>query len=199
MRVPPQGWLAGLIEAAHRAGAVVIFDEVYTGFGRTGEWFRYQTEGVRPDLLCLGKGMAGGFPISACIGSAEVMDAWGASRGPALHTQTFLGNPVGCAMALACMGVLEAVIPTVTAKGDWLRAELERRGLGVRGVGLMLGVLHDRAFLLSRALLQRGYLLLPAGEPSTGEVLAIVPPLVVTKRQLQGFLTALDECLAEQT
>ena len=197
MRLPPAGWLASLIETAHKAGAVVIFDEVYTGFGRTGAWFRFQAEGVRPDLLCLGKGMAGGFPISACVGTAEVMDAWGASRGPALHTQTFLGNPVGCAMALACMGVLEAVVPRVEPLGAWLRAELERRGLTVRGVGLMLGVVHDRAFLLSRALLQRGYLLLPAGEAATGEVLAVVPPLTITRRQLQGFLRALDLSLLD--
>ena len=94
IRVPPDGWLAGLIQAAHANGCLVIFDEIYTGFGRTGTPFAFQDdslEGERPDLLCVGKALGGGFPISACLGTAEVMDAWGGSKGEAIHTQTFLG------------------------------------------------------------------------------------------------------------
>jgi len=191
IRVPPPGWLAELVSRARMVGAVVIFDEIYTGFGRTGGWFRFQTEGVRPDLLCLGKGMAGGFPISVCMGTAEVMDAWGASRGEALHTQTFLGNPVGCAMSLACIGALEPLIPTVSAVGGGLRASLESRGFTVRGAGLMLGVEVADSLALSRALLHQGYLALPAGLEA--EVLALTPPLGITQGQLDGFLAAFDE------
>ena len=191
VRVPPPGWLAALVAAAHARGAVVVFDEIYTGFGRTGAWLRAHTEGVLPDLVCLGKGMAGGFPVSACIGSAAVMDAWGASKGEALHTQTFLGNPVGCAMALACIRVLDGVVPTVAARGAALRDRLEAAGFGVRGAGLLLGVsLPGHSTLaVSRALLHRGYIVLPAG--ASAEVLALTPPLTITEPQLDGFVQAL--------
>ncbi|MFT4976973.1 MAG: 4-aminobutyrate aminotransferase/(S)-3-amino-2-methylpropionate transaminase [Myxococcota bacterium] len=197
VRVPPPGWLAGLIDSAHAAGAVVIFDEIYTGFGRTGGWFAFQHAdlgGRRPDLLCVGKGMAGGYPISACVGSAAVMDAWGASRGEAIHTQTFLGNPVGSAMALAAIAEAERLLPRVSAVGGWLRGELEGRGLVVRGRGLLLGVELSESLAVSRSLLEQGYIALPAGE--SAEVLALTPPLMITQRQLSGFLSALDVALA---
>jgi len=202
VRVPPAGWLARLRALCDEAGAVLIFDEIYTGFGRTGGWFRFQAVGVRPDLLCIGKGMAGGFPISACLGTAAVMDAWGASHGEALHTQTFLGNPLGCAMALASIGALEGMIPGVLPRSAWLRGELVQRGLPVRGEGLLLGIaLPDGpdALLTSRELLHKGFLVLPAGESRAGDdprqavVLALTPPLCITRPQLQAFLDALDE------
>ena len=190
IRVPPAGWLQELADKTRAAGAVLVFDEVYTGFGRTGNWFAFQDENVRPDILVLGKGMAGGFPISACIGTAEAMDAWGASTGEALHTQTFLGNPVGCAMALACIQELEHVIPSSVDTGRWLMDELVSRGLTVRGRGMMLGIEMQNTLAVSRALLRRGFIALPAGE--SGEVLGVTPPLTTTQAQLQCFLEALD-------
>ncbi|MFT5683707.1 MAG: 4-aminobutyrate aminotransferase/(S)-3-amino-2-methylpropionate transaminase [Myxococcota bacterium] len=198
VRVPPDGWLAGLIDAAHAAGAVVIFDEIYTGFGRTGRWLALQgpaLNGRRPDLVCVGKGMAGGYPISACLGTAAVMDAWGASRGEALHTQTFLGNPVGCAMALACIAEVERLMPEVEGKGAGLKAALEATGLVVRGAGMLLGVEIERSLAVSRGLMQRGYIALPAGE--SAEVLALTPPLMIHPDQLTGFLEALADVRAE--
>jgi 4-aminobutyrate aminotransferase/(S)-3-amino-2-methylpropionate transaminase len=190
IRVPPTGWLAALADAARAASAVLIFDEVYTGFGRTGDWFAFQHEGVRPDVIVLGKGMAAGFPISAAVGTAEAMDAWGASQGEALHTQTFLGNPVGCAMARATLSVLESVIPQVNNTSAWFRALLEDRGHQVSGRGLMLGIAMDNALAVSRALLRRGFIALPAGEQA--EVLSITPPLTITDGQLMSFLDALE-------
>ena len=83
---------------------LLILDEIYTGLGRTGRWFACEHSGVVPDLICLGKALTGGFPLSACVGRAEVMDAWPPSGGEAIHTSTFLGHPVGCAMALANIG-----------------------------------------------------------------------------------------------
>ena len=86
----------------------MILDEIYTGFGRTGKWFACEHSGVVPDLICLGKALTGGFPLSACVGRANIMDAaWPESRGEAIHTSTFLGNPVGCAMALAQIKEIE--------------------------------------------------------------------------------------------
>ncbi len=193
VRVPPAGWLAELVEAAHKQGTVVIFDEIYTGFGRTGHWLRAHAEGASPDIVCLGKGMAGGYPISACVGSAAVMDAWGASKGEALHTQTFLGNPVGSAMALACIGVLESVLPTVAPRGARFRQRLTDAGFGVQGDGLLLGVRTGAVSPLaaSRRLLDRGWLVLPSGEES--EVLCLTPPLVMEDVVLDAFVDNLAE------
>lgn len=194
VRVAPPDWLAELARRAREAGALLIFDEIYTGFGRTGRRFAMEHSGVRPDLMAVGKSLAGGFPISACLGTAAAMDAWGASKGEALHTQTFLGQPVGCAMALAALDALERALPEVEPKGAWLRAELERRGLETRGLGLLLGARAPAPYALCVALLQRGYLILPAGEHDP--VLAITPPLTITREQLGGFLDALDQVRA---
>ena len=85
-----------------------MLDEIYTGFGRTGKWFACEHSEVTPDLICLGKALTGGFPLSACVGRAEIMDAaWPLSHGEAIHTSTFLGHPVGCAMALAQIEQIE--------------------------------------------------------------------------------------------
>lgn len=207
IRVPPEGWLARLVTAAHAAGAVVIFDEIYTGCGRTGDWFRFQADGllppgVRPDLVCVGKGLAGGFPISACLGTAAVMDAWGASRGESLHTQTFLGHPVSCTAALACLEVLDGVLADVPPRGAALRARLEALGLPVRGVGMLLGVEVPDPLGASRRLLERGYLVLPAGDAASpgegvpgGMVLALTPPLTLSDAQAAGFIDALAVAL----
>jgi 4-aminobutyrate aminotransferase-like enzyme len=105
MRIPPPEFLPWLRSWCDEQGALLILDEIYTGFGRTGKWFACEHSGVVPDLICLGKALTGGFPLSVCVGRADLMDAaWPASQGEAIHTSTFLGHPVGCAMALAQLG-----------------------------------------------------------------------------------------------
>src|SRR5205085_9523779 len=102
IRVPPPTFLPLLRQLCDEHQALLILDEIYTGFGRTGRWFACEHSRTVPDLICLGKALAGGFPLSACVGRAELMDrAWPLSTGEAIHTSTFLGHPVGCAMALA--------------------------------------------------------------------------------------------------
>ncbi len=202
VRVPPPGWLADLAQAARSAGALLIFDEIFTGMGRTGSWFAFQDQGVVPDLLCVGKGLGGGFPISACLGSARVMDAWGASSGEALHTQTFLGNPTGCAMALATLEVVEreGLREHAAVEGRWLSGALEALpGVqGVRGRGLMVAPelgSGARSLAASRGMLRRGWIVLPAGEQ--GEVLAFTPPLTVSHALLEAAVAALAEVLED--
>lgn len=195
---PPEGWLCQLIDKAHEAGALVIFDEIYTGFGRTGIPFAFMHDslkGRKPDLLCLGKALGGGFPISVCIGKAEVMDSWGASKGESIHTQTFLGNPLGCAMALAALEELDRLLPGVQPKSDWFRKELHKRGFTTRGRGLMVGIEHHNTLELSRNLMKRGIIVLPAGP--NAEVLALTPPLMITEEQLLFFLSQLDELCSQ--
>ena len=122
------------------------------------------------------------------------LDAWGSSQGEAIHTQTFLGNPTGCAMALACMDVIETLLPSVKPTGMWLKSRLEELGLTIRGRGLLLGIELDDSLAVSRALLSAGYIALPAGDH--GEVLAITPPLCITRVQLDGFVDALNHVLS---
>ncbi len=193
-RTPPEGWLAEVAHLARTAGAVVAFDEIYSGLGRTGARWAGEVSGVIPDLLCTGKALGAGFPLSACLGTARVMGAWGASRGEALHTQTFLGHPVGCAAARVSLRRLGATAASCARVGARLVDGLRARGLGVRGRGLLLGVeLGARSLPMSRALLQRGFLALPAGIDA--EVLSLTPPCTLSEAQQDAFLQALDDLL----
>jgi acetylornithine/succinyldiaminopimelate/putrescine aminotransferase len=209
MRAPPPGWLGELQAAAHAAGALVIHDEVFSGLGRAGTFLASESEapapgapsslrrGVRPDLLCLGKALGGGFPISACLGTAAAMDAWGASTGEAIHTQTFLGNPVGCAMAAAVLHVIdEQGLPARAAELGQRWAEGLATVPGVRritGRGLMLGVVIDDALGITRRMLERGWIVLPCGEHA--EALGLTPPLTIAEPLLDAAVAALRECV----
>ena len=209
--VPPEEFLPGLRKICDEHGALLILDEIYTGFGRTGKWFACEHSGVVPDLICLGKALTGGFPLSACVGRADLMDAaWPASRGEAMHTSTFLGHPVGCAMALAQIReIRKRDLPKHSAElGGFLLAELRAKIPGskfkvaVRGLGLMAGVelrladgrpATEAVLHAVKAMLQRGYLLLPEGEH--GNVISFTPPLTITRAQLAKTVGALAEVL----
>jgi len=122
VRLPPEGFLDAVVRLAHDHGALVIADEIYTGVGRCGvplAWDRLATR--PPDLVCLGKALGGGFPLSACLAPRDVMDAWPGSPGEALHTSTFLGHPVACAASLATLDLLE----------EGMDREAERIGRGL--------------------------------------------------------------------
>ncbi len=202
--LPPAGWLSGLAEACRRHGALLVADEILTGFGRTGRWFAVDEEGVRPDLLCCGKALGGGLPLAAVIGRRELMDAW-RRRGEALHTSTFLAHPLACAAALATLRfmvrqrLLERLPPLAAALGERLAAwKRDFPGVAaVRGRGLLWGV-----ELRSRRLAQdwakecrsRGVLML-AGGPR-GNVAQLCPPLVITRAQLAAALAVLEDALA---
>jgi 4-aminobutyrate aminotransferase/(S)-3-amino-2-methylpropionate transaminase len=209
-RVPPTGFLRGLRELCDQRGWLLIDDEIYTGFGRTGRTWACEHDGVVPDLLCAGKGLASGMPFSACLGRAEVMDrAWPPSRGEALHTQTFLGHPLGCAAALASIAVLEreGLAARAATSGEYaldrLRTKLAGREgvVEIRGLGLMLGVEFEDPDVAQRIVarcLERGVILLPSGD--RGRVVSVTPPLCIEPDALLAALDILvscsEECLA---
>ena len=211
INVPPPGFLPMLRKLCDKHGALLILDEIYTGFGRTGKWFACEHSGVVPDLICLGKALTGGFPLSACVGRADIMDAaWPPSKGEAVHTSTFLGHPVGCAMALAQISEIRRLkLCERSAKlGEFLLEQLSILHppssilASVRGFGLMAGVelrLPDgkpataAALTAIKALLHDGYILLPEGEHSN--VISFTPPLTITKAQLAKAVVALKEVL----
>ena len=197
---PPPGWLGEVARQAKAAGALFVLDEVYTGFGRTGNWFAFEHDALEPDVICVGKGMSSGFPISAAIGTASAMDAWGASKGEALHTQTFLGHPVGCAAALAVDDVLQAEGLVGRAFDLGARWRRELAGIdgvrAVRGRGLMLALelrAGCSALALSRSLLERGFIALPVG--SHDDALGLSPPLVLTDMQADAASEAIADIL----
>jgi 4-aminobutyrate aminotransferase-like enzyme len=188
--VPPDDFLPKLRRFCDAHGLLLIFDEIYTGFCRTGRWFACEHWGVVPDIVCIGKGMTGGFPLSACVGRAQFMDSWPESNGEAIHTSTFLGNPLGCAASLAAIAEMKA--KNLAERSRRLGVHLQSQ-LDLRGKGLMLGLKVDNAPRLCEQLLQRGIIALPEG--SDGEVLGLTPPLVITERQLNWCVNVLTELL----
>ena len=199
--VPPDGFLSSLLELAETHAAVLVADEVWTGLGRSGAWLRTLDVGVVPHLICLGKGLGGGLPISACLGDARVMSAW-SQADEVVHTSTFAGAPLPCATALALLDLLkrEALPERARELGaDWL--EQLDRAVGthslvtaVRGVGLMIGLDLDQRFsggaqLLQRMLLERGYITTTGG--GAREVLVLTPALNIDPSLLEAFTQAL--------
>jgi 4-aminobutyrate aminotransferase-like enzyme len=197
--LPPSGYLRQLRAVCDERKIVMIVDEIYTGFGRTGSWFAVEREGVVPDILCIGKAMGSGFPISAAAGTSQVMDAWPISRGEALHTSTYLGHPLGCAAAIATIDEIERLQLPQRARrlddelGSRLSALSSLDGVvEVRGRGLLWGVaLSNAAFasaVIKRAL-RAGSIFLQSGV--AGDVVALSPPLVIGEDQLARALEIL--------
>jgi 4-aminobutyrate aminotransferase-like enzyme len=212
IHVPPPEFLPLLRKLCDEYGALLILDEIYTGFGRTGKWFACEHSGVIPDLICLGKALTGGFPLSACVGRADVMDtAWPASTGEAIHTSTFLGHPVGCAMALAQITIIRKLkLPERSAElGKFLLAELAsiknlklKTKNSIRGLGLMAGIelklpngkpATQLALDATKKLLHRGYIFLPEGEDAN--VISFTPPLTISQTQLAKAVAELKNVL----
>lgn len=203
--LPPAGWLAALAAACRQHGTLLVADEVFTGFGRTGRWFAVEHEGVEPDLLVVGKALGGGLPIAAVVGAAETMAAWRVD-GEALHTATFVANPLACAAALAVLDVLEehdlparaaAHEPTLAARLSTWPTRFPPV-TAARGRGLLWGlelVDAEAASRLVSTALAHGLLLLAGGPES--RVAQLVPPLTIAESQLETALTILEQVLAD--
>lgn len=218
VKVHPEGFLAMLRRWCDERSIVLIYDEIYTGFGRTGAWFACEYTGAPPDIICFGKALTGGFPLSACVGHADLMDlAWPPSSGEAIHTSTYLGHPVGCAMALAQIRVLREgtrscsdLFGHATLTGHELLQALRQipsvngYRLAARGLGLVVGLEICRSdgspatefvIRILKAMLRRGFILLPEGAHSN--VIAFTPPLVINKRQVLECVRSLEEVIRQ--
>jgi acetylornithine/succinyldiaminopimelate/putrescine aminotransferase len=194
--VPPPDFLPRLRQWCDRHGALLIFDEIYTGFWRSGKMFACEWDSVVPDLICLGKALSSGFPISACVGKATVMDAWPESPGEALHTSTFLGHPVGCAMALQSLEILqrpetESLVQKSSALLEEKLSQFQHPEiLSLRGRGMMWGLeLKNPAGPFLTHLLKKGLLFLADGPEGT--ILSFTPPFTVTEEEIAYALKEL--------
>jgi 4-aminobutyrate aminotransferase/(S)-3-amino-2-methylpropionate transaminase len=202
---PPAAFLPSLRSACDEAGALLVVDEIWTGLGRSGAWLASAAGGVVADVVCVGKALGGGLPISACIGREAVMRAWATRGGGAIHTATHFGSPLACAAALATLRELRTrrLPARAGSVGDRWRSRLASlEGCGVRevrGAGLMVGVEvlggAGRALAASRGLLARGYLVLTGG--TDGDTLTLTPPLGIDEVLLTAFVGALEGVLRE--
>ncbi|WP_075618633.1 aspartate aminotransferase family protein [Paenisporosarcina indica] len=207
--VPPKGWLKKVREICDRHQILLIFDEVQTGFGRTGEWFAAQTFDVTPDIMAIAKGIASGLPLSATVASSALMKQWPLGS----HGTTFGGNPIACSVALATLEVMkeENLLNNTRVMGSYAVEQLERmkerhRVIGsIRAVGLMIGIeiIDPRTgepngeglLKILDIALKKGVLFYLCG--NHGEVIRMIPPLIVTKEQIDEGLHLLDEALME--
>lgn len=214
IRICPPAFLKALRKMCDDHNILLIVDEIYSGFGRTGKYFAFEHSAIIPDLITVGKGLAGGFPISACIGRKEVMAAWPRPYGEALHTSTFLGNPMGCAMALASIQEIQNGKLVQRAKifgkkfMDALMPLKEKYAIvgDIRGKGLMIGIElvkskkvltpHPQAAqtLVIQAL-KKGIILLADGIYQN--VLTLTPALTLSEKQMFCAIQVIDRCLNE--
>jgi 4-aminobutyrate aminotransferase / (S)-3-amino-2-methylpropionate transaminase / 5-aminovalerate transaminase len=201
--VPPRGFLLALRKACDASGALLIADEIWTGLGRSGAWLSSVDEGITADVVCLGKGLGGGLPVSACIGSDDVMRGWDSRGGGAIHTATHFGAPLSAVAALTTLKELsrrKLVDRSARVGTRWaahLGDVLGSRVREVRGKGLMVGIALDggaaKALSVARALLGRGYIVLAGG--TAGDVLTLTPALNIDEKLLSSFADSLSDLL----
>jgi 4-aminobutyrate aminotransferase/(S)-3-amino-2-methylpropionate transaminase len=201
--VPPRGFVRSVAALAHAHGALLVADEIWTGLGRSGAWLKSAEDDADLDILCLGKGLGGGLPISACVAKREVMAGWARSPGT-LHTSTHAGAPLACAAALATLRALRSrdLVARAASVGARAlaayRAALGGKVVAIRGAGLMIGIeLDDGATVQAAigALLERGYVAISGGVD--GATITITPSLTIDETALCELGPALSSVLDE--
>ena len=198
----PARFIEGIVDMCRSHGILFIADEVQSGFGRTGRMFAVDHHGIDPDIICMAKGIASGFPFAALGASAELMAKWPTGS----HGGTYGGNAIGCAAALATIEVMTAdgFMENVNARGEQLRTGLQQfrsdAGNGivdVRGLGLMNGVQFAdpaRVAAVAKHCLEESHLIL-MNAGTYGTTLRLMPPLVVTADEVETALAAIGSAL----
>jgi acetylornithine aminotransferase len=192
---PEDGYLAGLREICDRVGALLVFDCVQTGIGRTGQWFGFEHEKVQPDVVTLAKGLGGGLPLGATIAygrAAQLLQ-------PGDHGTTFGGNPIACAAANAVLDVIESKKLMQSAKVFEKKIKMSLSvvpGVSeVRGRGLLLGIelRTPIAKWVAAAMLEAGVIVNAAND----QTIRIAPPLIVTAPQIEKFIAVFKKVMKE--
>jgi len=199
IRVPPDDFLQGLREVCDEKNILLIFDEVQTGFGRTGKMFACEHWKTIPDVMCLAKPIAGGLPIGITVAKEHIMSSLKVGQ----HSTTFSGSPIVCAAGCAAIDVLleEKLVNRAAMLGNYFKSQLEylqakhRIIKEVRGLGLMLGIeLKFDVLNIILKSMERGTLFLDAGRT----VLRFLPPLVTEKEQINRAINVLDEVIGNE-
>ncbi len=196
VRVGSPQYFTAVRELCDKHGALLIVDEVQTGMGRTGTLFASDQLGIQPDIIALGKALAGGVPMGATGITQAVADV----LKPGLHGSTFGGNPLACAASLATFEIIESegLVENAQEMGVYFQERLSEINSplirDVRGIGLMIGVeMRMRVTPILQALMERGFMVLNAG----GTVLRFLPPLTVTQVEIDALVTSLTEVLLD--
>ena len=201
VRTPADGYLQQVRALCDQYDALLIFDEIQTGMGRTGTFYAYEMYGVTPDIVTLAKGLAGGVPIGAFIVTEKVAAAFHAGD----HGSTFGGNPLACAAANVVLDVIadDAFLSRVKAVGTHFKQKLEDLRtkypayiVDVRGTGLILGMemqKNEVAAAIARRMLEQGVII----NCTAGNVLRFIPPLIFTKNEVDELVCVLDDCVLD--
>jgi 4-aminobutyrate aminotransferase len=198
--VPQKEFLSGLRDLCNKYELFLMFDEVQTGFGRTGKMFASEHFNVYPDIMAVAKSIASGFPLGAVIAKDSIMKQWS----PGSHGSTFSGNPVSCAAALATIDIIEKekLAENASKMGNYLRSKLDKLKLtypaiiDVRGLGLMIGVEFKDGNTVKQIMencLKGGLILISCG--ARDQVIRLIPPLIVTKEQIDSAINIFEESL----
>ena len=201
VRMPSDGYLKEVRELCDKHDALLIFDEIQTGMGRTGTFYAYEAQGVMPDIVTLAKGLAGGVPIGAFVVTEKVAAAFHAGD----HGSTFGGNPLACAAANVVLDTIadKAFLREVQSVGGYFKEAL--RGLQekypahireVRGTGLILGMEMQKsedAAQIARLCLECGVII----NCTAGKVLRFIPPLIFSKTEVDELIAVLDRCILD--
>ena len=193
--VPQQGYLKQVRELCNQYGVLLVFDCVQTGMGRTGTWFGYEEERIRPDVITLAKGLGGGLPLGAMISLGSNAPRFA----PGDHGSTFGGNPVAAASGLAAINVIENNRLMTNAKSFEKRLKIKLSAIPdvkeVRGKGLLIGIALDGDYAKALAMLlaDRGVLV----NAANSNTIRIAPALIVTKIQIDKFVTIFTKCMQE--
>ncbi len=197
---PSSGYLESVRKRCNEVGAMLIFDEVQTGFGRTGKMWGWEHTNVVPDIMTVAKGMGGGMPIGAFISSKEIMTTL--THHPVLgHITTFGGHPVSCAASLACIEVIEEedLIKNISDRSLLFKSLLSHSEvLDVRGVGFLLCVEFSDAefnFEVIKKCIEKG--VITDWFLFNDKCLRIAPPLTITEEQIRFSCTAINEAIEE--
>jgi 4-aminobutyrate aminotransferase len=196
----PKPFVRGVRKLCNKYKALLILDEIQSGIGRTGKWFAAEHFGVKPDILCMAKGIASGFPLGAIAAPAKIMKKWS----PGAHGGTFGGNPVCCAAAIATLEVIQKgkLLQNAARLGNYLKQALQKLQVkypmikDVRGIGLMIGVDFKDSGMVKKIMndcLKNGLVLIPTG--ANGTVFRFVPALIVKKKEIDQALNIFEKAL----
>ena len=196
----PAKLVHGIRKLCTKYKAFLILDEIQSGIGRVGKWFAAEHFGVKPDILCMAKGIASGFPLGAIAASSKIMKKWS----PGAHGGTFGGNPVCCAAAIATLDVIqkEKLLQNTARMGKYLKEALQKLQAkhsvikDVRGLGLMIGVDFKDSAMVKKIMdycLKSGLVLISTG--ASGTVIRFVPALIVKKKEINQALKIFEKAL----
>lgn len=202
INLPPVFFIKEIASICKREGIILIFDEIFTGLGRTGKMFAYEWFDVKPDIICIGKGIASGFPLSICVGKKNIMNAWKNEGEETLHASTFAGHPFSSFIAIKFLDKLQKIDlkKEVIEKGNYILKYLEnlKEKFGiikkVKGKGLLIGVETNFSKEIWKELLfkQKVFTLLEGKDLNT---IALTPPFIISYSQIDEFFNKFEKVL----